>query len=99
MAGADIRFVSGAVEPVHAAMREAAAGRNLWVVGGGELAGQFHDVGLLDELIVQVGSVTLGTGKPLLPRRLTQPPLMLLSVRQVGTGFAELRYQLPRRAL
>ena len=97
--GADLRFVRGDVRPVHAAMQAAAGGKNLWVVGGGELAGQFHDAGLLDELIVQVGSVTLGTGKPLLPRRLTQPPLMLLSVRQVGTGFAELRYQLPRRAL
>ncbi len=97
--GADLRFVRGDVRPVHAAMQAAAGGKNLWVVGGGELAGQFHDAGLLDELIVQVGSVTLGTGKPLLPRRLTQPPLKLLSVRQVGTGFAELRYQLPRRAL
>lgn len=97
--GADLRFVRGDVRPVHAEMQAAAGGKNLWVVGGGELAGQFHDAGLLDELIVQVGSVTLGTGKPLLPRRLTQPPLKLLSVRQVGTGFAELRYQLPRRAL
>jgi dihydrofolate reductase len=90
--GADLRFVQGDVRPVHAAMQAAAGGKNLWVVGGGDLAGQFHDAGLLDELIVQVGSVTLGRGKPLFPRRLTQPPLRLESVRQVGTGFAELRY-------
>lgn len=95
VAGADIRFVRGDVRPVHAAMRAAAGAKNLWVVGGGDLAGQFHDAGLLEELIVQVGSVTLGRGKPLFPRRLTQPPLRLLSVRQVGSGFAELRYQLP----
>lgn len=95
--GADVRFVQGEVRPVHAAMRSAAgADKNLWVVGGGDLAGQFHDAGLLDELIVQVGSVTLGRGKPLFPRRLTQPPLRLASVRQVGTGFAELRYSVPR---
>lgn len=91
--GADVRFVQGDVRPAHAAMRSAAGeDKNLWVVGGGDLAGQFHDAGLLDELIVQVGSVTLGRGKPLFPRRLTQPPLRLESVRQVGTGFAELRY-------
>jgi dihydrofolate reductase len=71
IAGADLRFVRGDVRPVHAAMREAADGRNLWIVGGGDLAGQFHDAGLLDEIIVQVGSVTLGRGKPLFPRRLT----------------------------
>lgn len=96
VAGADLRFVQGDVRPVHAAMRAAAAGKNLWVVGGGDLAGQFHDAGLLDEMIVQVGSVTLGKGKPLFPRRLTSPPLVLDSVRQVGTGFAELRYRVPR---
>jgi dihydrofolate reductase len=94
--GANLRFVQGDVRPVHSAMRAAAGDKNIWVVGGGDLAGQFHDAGLLDEVIVQVGSVTLGKGKPLFPRRLTSPPLVLLSVRQVGTGFAELRYQVPR---
>ena len=93
--GADIRFVRGDVRPVHRAMVEAAAGKNVWIVGGGELAGQFYDHGLLDELFVQVGSVTLGAGKPLLPRAITSPPLRLISVRAVGTGFAELRYEVP----
>jgi dihydrofolate reductase len=94
--GADIRFVRGDVRPVHAAMAAAADGRNVWIVGGGDLAGQFHDAGLLDELFVQVGSVTLGSGKPLLPRRISTPPLRLVSVRAVGTGFAELHYEVPR---
>ncbi len=94
--GADIRFVSGDVRPVHAAMRDAAGDSNVWIVGGGDLAGQFHDAGLLDELIVQMGSVTLGSGRPLLPRAITQPPLVLEAVRHVGPGFAELRYRLPK---
>jgi dihydrofolate reductase len=93
--GADIRWARGDVRPVHAEMALAAAGRNIWIVGGGELAGQFYDQGLLDELFVQVGSVTLGAGKPLLPRNITSPPLKLLSVRAVGTGFAELHYEVP----
>lgn len=93
--GADLRFVQGDVRPVHAAMCAAAGGKNVWIVGGGDLAGQFHDAGLLDELIVQVGSVTLGQGKPLFPRRLTHPPLSLQSVRQIGSGMAELRYLVP----
>ena len=94
--GADVRFVRGDVRPVHRAMVEAAGGKNVWLVGGGELVGQFHDAGLLDELFVQIGSVTLGAGKPLLPRAITSPPLRLLSVRQVGTGFAELHYEVTR---
>jgi dihydrofolate reductase len=96
--GADIRFVRGDVRPVHEKMVAAAGGKNVWIVGGGELAGQFYDHELLDELFVQVGSVTLGGGKPLLPRTITTPPLRLLSVRAVGTGFAELRYEVPRRS-
>jgi dihydrofolate reductase len=94
---ADIRFVQGDVRPVHAHMRTAANGRNLWLVGGGELVGQFYDAGLLDDLIVQVGSVTLGSGKPLLPRQITSPALRLVSVQQFGPGFAELRYEVPSR--
>jgi dihydrofolate reductase len=94
--GANLHFVSGDVRPVHDAMRKAAGGRNVWIVGGGDLAGQFLDAGLLDEIIVQVGSVTLGHGKPLFPRRVTSPPLRLVSARQIGAGFAELRYEVPR---
>jgi dihydrofolate reductase len=95
--GAAIHFVRGDVGPVHQAMVEAAGGKNVWIVGGGDLAGQFYDRGLLDEVFVQIGSVTLGAGKPLLPRSIVSPPLRLLSVRAVGTGFAELHYEVPRQ--
>ena len=94
--GASIHFVQGDVKAVHAEMRKAAGSKNIWIVGGGDLAGQFHDAGLLDEIIVQVGSVTLGKGKPLFPRRVTNPPFRLVSVRQIGTGFAELRYEVQK---
>ena len=95
LAGADIRFVQGDVKPIHAEMARVAGKRNIWIVGGGELAGQFYDARLLDEAIIQIGSVTLGKGKPLFPRRVTSPPWKLLSARQIGSGFAELHYQLP----
>jgi dihydrofolate reductase len=67
--GAEIRFVSGDVAPVHEEMVAAAGGRNLWIVGGGDLVGQFADAGLLDEVIVYIAPVTLGAGAPLLVRR------------------------------
>lgn len=97
--GQDIRFATGPVQPVHAAMRAAAGDGNIWVVGGGDLAGQFYDAGLLDELIVQVGSVTLGRGKPLFPRRVLSPTLRLLGVRALGEGMAELKYAISRSAV
>jgi dihydrofolate reductase len=68
--GADITFTSADVAEVHAAMAAAAGNRNIWIVGGGDLAGQFADVGLLDEVIVWIAPVTLGGGAPLLPRRI-----------------------------
>ena len=93
---ADLRFVSGEVPHIHQQMVTAAAGKNIWIAGGGELAGQFFDAGLLDELIIQVASVTLGQGAPLLPRRIAFPPLRLTSARALGESFAELHYEVPR---
>lgn len=93
--GAPIHFVRGDVRPVHAAMAAAANGKNLWIVGGGDLAGQFADHGLLDEIILQVASVSLGAGAPLFPRRMTTPPLRLVDARHFSSSFAQLTYELP----
>lgn len=92
----DVRFARGDVRAVHAEMAAAAAGKDVWVVGGGDLAGQFHEAGLLDEIIVTMVPVTLGRGMPLLPRRITSPPLQLVSVRQMGPAFVQLHYHVPR---
>jgi dihydrofolate reductase len=67
--GASMQFVRGDVAPVHETMVEAAGGKNVWIVGGGDLVGQFADAGLLDEVLVGIAPVTLGAGAPLLPRR------------------------------
>lgn len=81
----DLRLVEGDVRPVHA---EAAAlfgdGADLWLVGGGDLVGQFYDAGLLDEIIVGMTPVTLGKGAPLLPRRITSKNLSFREVELVG---------------
>jgi dihydrofolate reductase len=90
--GADISFVHGDVAPVHEEMTRAAAGRNIWLVGGGDLVGQFADEGLLDEIHVGVAPVTLGSGAPLLPRRLTASRLELVDVAR-DRQFARLTYR------
>lgn len=64
----DIRFTSAPVDEVHAEMVAAAGGKDVWLVGGGELVGQFHDAGLLDEVWVQYAPVALGSGAAVLPR-------------------------------
>jgi dihydrofolate reductase len=95
--GADIRFVQGDVRPAYEEMTKAAAGKNIWIVGGGELAGQFYDAGLLDELIIQIAPVTLGKGIPVFPRGIVTPPMQLMSSKAFGSAFVEIRYAIPRR--
>ncbi|MBT1073448.1 dihydrofolate reductase family protein [Pelotalea chapellei] len=95
--GSDITFVKGDVRQVHNKMRVVAGTKNIWIVGGGDLAGQFYDAGLLDELIVQIGSVTLGRGKQVFPRRVLSPILRLVSVRQMAVGMVELRYDIGKQ--
>jgi dihydrofolate reductase len=91
----DLRFVKGDVAPVHAEMTRAAAGKNIWLVGGGELVGQFVDHGLLDEILVGIAPATLGRGAPLLPRRLTPDDLELVDVVR-DRQFARLTYRFRR---
>jgi dihydrofolate reductase len=88
---ANVFMVSGDVQRVHQAMMVAAQGRNVWLAGGGDLVGEFADAGLLDEIILAMAPTVLGSGTPLLPRRLTSQQLALTHVAQMGQ-FAYLTY-------
>lgn len=89
---AAVTFTSDDAGDVHDRALSAASGRNVWVVGGGDLAGQFADRGLLDDLIVQYAPVILGNGAPLLPRRIE------MRLEEVGRNrdFAVAHYSVVR---
>jgi dihydrofolate reductase len=89
--GRDVRFARGPVADLLPEVEAAAEGKNLWVVGGGDVVGQFADLGRLDDIFLAVAPVTLGSGAPLLPRAITTPPLRLRELRQVA-DFALLHY-------
>jgi dihydrofolate reductase len=91
VAGADIRFTSGAVADTHPSLRAASGGRNLWLVGGGEIAAQFTRAGLVDELWLSVIPVVLGAGAPLFGA--VHVALSLSEVTRFGRGLVELRYR------
>lgn len=95
--GADIRFARGGVVPIFAEMREVAAEKNIWVAGGGGLASQFHERGLLDELVVTIAPVLLVEGAPLFTRTVVTPPLEVLEVRPQASGLTEMRFAVRRR--
>lgn len=61
-----IRFVTGQPSDHIAAIKDSAEGKDVWLVGGGQLAAQFAHAGLIDEVWVQFAPVFLGEGKPLL---------------------------------
>jgi dihydrofolate reductase len=90
---AELRFVQGPPREHIDDMRAAAGERNVWVVGGGDLASQFADEGLLDELILTVAPVVLAEGIPLFARGIPGQ-LRLADTRRRGTAV-ELRYELP----
>jgi dihydrofolate reductase len=90
-AGADVRLVSGSVADALPAIRAAAEDGDIWVMGGGDLAGQFLDVGALDRIALSVAPAALPGGAPLLPRRVAPSRLRLVSVSQQGQ-FARLVY-------
>ncbi|WP_426246967.1 dihydrofolate reductase family protein [Nocardioides sp. LHG3406-4] len=82
--GVDIRFAQGPVQAAYDAMVAAVPDRNVWIVGGGDLVGQFDDAGLLDEIHVHITPVVLGAGAPLLPRRIISSRLAFREGGLVG---------------
>ncbi|MFC7376104.1 dihydrofolate reductase family protein [Brachybacterium sp. GCM10030268] len=92
-AASNIRLLSGAPE-AHREMLEAAAdGRDVWIVGGGDLAAQFADAGMVDEIDVSIAPVTLGAGRPLFKGRYD------LELEEFGRSgaFLEARYRVAGR--
>ncbi len=76
--------------------RSAAGDADIWVVGGGDLAGQFLDAGALDEIRLSVAPVALREGAPLLPRDVSADRLRLVSACAHGQ-FARLVYPVCRQ--
>lgn len=91
--GADVRIVQGRPGEVFDAIAESAGGLDVWVVGGGDLAGQFVEDGLLDEIWVQIAPILLGRGKPLFTRRVQ---LALVEVVR-NRDFVSTRYRVGDR--
>jgi dihydrofolate reductase len=95
---ADVRIVEGQVAQLIDEMLDSAGERDLWIVGGGNVASQFADHGLLDRLEVTIVPVVLGEGKPLFDRRLPGGPMQLIAARTTSSGMVGLTYEIMRPA-
>ena len=96
--GVDVRIVSGQIPDLIDEMLDSAGDRDLWIVGGGNVASQFADHGLLDRLEVTIVPVVLSEGKPLFDRRLPGGPMQLIAARTTSSGLVGLTYEIRRPA-
>lgn len=67
-------------------------GKNVWLMGGGDLIASFLDEQAIDEFVISVVPVFIGDGIPLIARRHRHVPLELTSVRQFEDGLVQLHY-------
>lgn len=90
-----VEFVNGAIGPFVTRLREE-PGKNIWLMGGGDLIASFLDEEAIDELVISVAPVFIGDGIPLIARRHRHLSLELLSVESFEDGMVQLRYRVPR---
>jgi len=91
-APSDVEFVNGAIGPFVSRLREQ-PGKDIWLMGGGELIASFLDEQAIDEFVVSVTPVFIGDGIPLIARRHRHVPLDLTSVERFEDGVVQLRYR------
>ena len=68
------------------------AGKNIWMMGGGEIIGSFLDEDAIDEFIITVVPTFIGEGIPLIAPRHRQVPLRLSSAKPFPDGVVQLHY-------
>jgi dihydrofolate reductase len=90
-----VEFESGAISALVQRLREQ-PGKDIWLMGGGELIASFLDEQAIDEFVVSVVPVFIGDGIPLIARRHRHVPLDLESVERFDDGLVQLHYRVRR---
>lgn len=90
-----VEFVGEAIGPFVRRLRER-KGKNIWLMGGGEIIASFLDEGAIDEFIISVVPIFIGRGIPLIAPRHFAVPLHLRSIQQFADGVAQLHYDVER---
>ncbi|HVT59015.1 MAG TPA: dihydrofolate reductase family protein [Thermoanaerobaculia bacterium] len=68
-------------------------GKDIWLMGGGELARDFLKADLVDELYLGIVPVLLGEGIPLFPSGFPQRDFTLVENKTYSKGLIGLRYK------
>jgi dihydrofolate reductase len=89
---AGVEFVTQSISTFAERLRKQ-PGKNIWMMGGGEIIGSFLDEQAIDEFIITVVPTFIGEGVPLIAPRHCEVPLRLLSLRRFRDGVVQLRYE------
>ena len=92
-----VEFVNDAIGPFMSRFREQ-PGKDIWLMGGGEIIASFLDEQAIDEFVISVAPVFIGEGIPLLARRHRHVPLELRSVERFEDGLVQLHYGVQRKS-
>jgi dihydrofolate reductase len=92
---AGVEFIAGGIGAFAKRLR-ALNGRDIWMIGGGEIIASFLDEGAIDEFIISVVPVFIGEGIPLIAPRHRDVPLGLRSVQRFPDGVVQLHYDVER---
>jgi dihydrofolate reductase len=92
---AGVRFITESIDAFAGRLRSQ-AGKNVWMLGGGEIIGSFLDEDAIDEFIITVVPIFIGEGIPLLVPRHREVALGLLGVQQFPDGVVQLHYEVQR---
>ncbi len=95
-APAGVEFVTQPIRTFAERLRNR-PGKNIWMMGGGEIIGSFLDEDAIDEFIITVVPVFIGEGIPLIAPRHREVPLRLLSSQPFPDGVVQLHYQVLQR--
>jgi dihydrofolate reductase len=90
-----VEFANGAIGPFVSHLREQ-PGKDIWMMGGGDLIASFLDEQAIDEFVVSVVPVFIGDGIPLIARRHRHVPLDLKSVERFDDGLVQLHYRVSK---
>ena len=86
-----VTFVKESLVPFVEKLRKQ-AGKNIWLMGGGELVRDFLKADLVDELYLGVVPLLLGEGLPLFPPGFPQREFSLLENKTFSKGLIALKY-------
>lgn len=92
---AGVHFVTESIGDFAERVR-ARAGKNVWMMGGGEIIASFLDEGAIDEFIITVVPTFIGEGIPLIAPRHRKVALRLLEVKQFPDSVVQLHYEVQR---